>query len=163
MTTPAPDLDQEAVGQLLLLTLNSVVGVYEQAKVDLPKRQYVWFGQVAADCEQLTVSLAQLYPGNPGSDPSQVERCNGPRTAVVLVQLFRNVPTASGPRNQGAPAPEDLTSSALAVCRDAYLMLDAAHQVDQSGWRTGVIAEVTPIDASGGMVGISMSLTIGVP
>lgn len=165
MTVPIPgrDADQEAVGQLLLLALQSIVNVYDHARVPLPDRRYVSYGAVAADCEQLTVQLGQVYPGTPGSDPNVVQRCDGPRTAVLVVQLFRKAPTASGPRGQGAPTPEALTAMALASARDSWLLLDAAHAIDAAGWNTGIISEVSPVDTSGGLVGASMTLTLQVP
>lgn len=163
MTLPGRDDDQEVLGQLLLLTLNSVVGVFEQADVELPDRRYISYGAVVADCEQLTVQLAQIYPGLPGADPNQIQHCNGPRTAVLVVQLFRQIPVASGPRGTGPPSPDQLTASALRSVKDVWLLLDGAGAVDAAGWGTGVIAEVSPIDASGGYIGASMTITLTVP
>lgn len=163
MTVPDRTNDVDALGELLQLTLNSVASVFEVARVDLPERQYVAYGSVVADCEQLTVQLGQLYPGLPGADPSQVARCNGPRTAVLVVQLFRCAPVATGPRGQGAPSPRSITDATLRSVKDVWLMLDAAGAVDTAGWGTGVIAEVSPIDTSGGYIGVSMTLTITVP
>lgn len=163
MTAPSREDDQDALGQFLLLTLDTVVGVYEHARVDLPPRRYVAYGGVAADCEQLTVQLGQVYAGLPGSDPNVVQRCDGPRTAVMVVQLFRKAPVASGPRGTGAPTADEITASALRSTRDAWLMLDAAGAVDAAGWNTGVMAEVVPIDTSGGYVGVNMTLTAAVP
>lgn len=163
MTLPGRDDDQDVLGELLLLTLDKIVGTFEHAGVDLPGRRYISYGGVAADCEQLTVELAQIYPGLPAADPNQLHRCEGPRTAVIIAQLFRKVPVASGPRGTGAPTPGDLTASALTLVRDVWLLLDAAGAVDSAGWGTGVIAEVTPISASGGLTGANLTLTLTVP
>jgi len=163
VTVPNRFNDIEALGQLLQVTLQSVVGTFESARIDVPVRRYIAYGSVVADCEQLTVQLAQLYPGLPGADPSQVARCNGPRTAVLIVQLFRCAPVASGPRGQGAPTSEAISESTLRTVRDVWLMLDSAGAIDAAGWNTGVIAEVSPIDMSGGYIGVSMTLTLTVP
>lgn len=163
MTVPGRLEDLEALPQLLHITLDAIVGVFEQASAPLPDRRYVAYGAIAADCEQLTVQFTQLYPGEPGTDPSSAVRCDGPRTAVLVCQLLRCVPTGSGPRGQAAPDPAIMDRSAEAFCRDAWLLLDAAQAVDAAGWNTGVIAEVSPVDSQGGFAGSAMTLTVTVP
>lgn len=163
MTLPARDADQDVLGELLLLALERVVGTFERAQVPLPDRQYISYGSVVADCAQLTVELGQLYPGSPGSDPSQTQRCDGPRTAVLLIQLFREAPTVVGGRGPTAPTVAALNAIAVEMSRDAWLLLDAAQAIDAAGWNTGVIAEVSPVATSGGYIGSSMTLTLQVP
>lgn len=155
--------EYEVLYALAHTVLDAIVGVYEQAGVDLPARRYVHFGGVAADCEQLTVQVDQLYSGTPGGDANAVQRCNGPRTAVLSVQLFRPEPTQSGTRG-GPPTPEQLDAAARQHLTDAVLLLDAAGEADnqQGQWGTGYIAEVSPVDASGGFVGIAMALSMQV-
>jgi len=163
VTVPDRQHDHDALGELLQLTLDRIVGTFEHARVDVPDRRYIAYGSVVADCEQLTVQLAQLYPGLPGADPSQVARCDGPRTAVLIAQLFRKAPVSSGPRGQGPPTADEITASTIRTVRDVWLMLDSAGAIDGAGWNTGVIAEVSPIDTSGGYIGVSMTLTLTVP
>jgi hypothetical protein len=159
------DLDIEAAGQLLLNILNQVVGRYEQAGVPLPKRRYIHYGTVAADCEQVTVELNQIYPGVPGDDPNQAQKCGGdtPRTASTTVTIFREIPTGSGNRGQDPPKPDDLTAITLVLARDAWLLLDVAEEVDQLGHKRGMITEVSPIGPSGGFAGVAMTLAIAIP
>lgn len=165
MPTSIPDRqnDIDAVGSLLQRMLEAVIGTYEQANVELPKRRYVTYGLAAADCEQVTVACGQIYNGLPGSDPNQVQRCDGPRTCTMVVTIFRKDACGSGPRGQGVPTPDSLTANALVFARDAWLLLDACKAVDAAGLHTGVISEVSPIDASGGYVGATMNVTITVP
>lgn len=164
VVTDARDLDIEAVGQLLFTILDVVVGRYEQAGIDLPERRYIHYGTVAADCEQLTVELNQVFPGLPGEDPSAAQPCAGstPRTAATTVTIFRKVPTGSGNRGQDPPTPEALTATTLILARDSWLLLDAAEEVDQRGHRRGVIAEVSPIGPSGGYTGVTMTLSVAI-
>jgi hypothetical protein len=163
VTTPTPVDDLDAVGSLLQLTLDTIVGTYEQAGVDLPERRYISYGSTAVDCEQLTVELGQFYSGAPGEDPNALQHCDGPVSAVMVVQLFRKAPVGSGQRNQLAPSADAITAMALTMAKDAWLLLQAAGAVDKAAWRVGYVAEVTPISTSGGMVGASMNFTMQVP
>lgn len=166
MTFPAEEMDLGGDVDLLYglahTILNTIVGVYEQAGVSLPARRYVHFGGVANDCEQLTVQVDQHYFGNPGGDPNALQRCGSVRTAVLSVQLFRPEPTQNQRGN--APSADALDAAAKVHMRDAWLLMTAAGESDRSRdqWGTGFIAEVSPIEASGGYVGIAMSLALQV-
>lgn len=161
MTLPAPGgPESRSIPEYLALVLDTVVGVFEQAGVDVPKRRYWTLGGVPADCEQLTVHLTQVYKGNPGDDPGQVQRCGSARSASLVVQLFRPVPTGNG---QKPPSPEIIMREAEPSAIDAWLLLDAAEAIDAAGWNTGLMAEVNVIDPSGGFVGLSMTLTAPIP
>lgn len=159
------NVDIDAVGQLLLAILEKVVGRYEQANVPLPHRRYIHYGSVAADCEQVTVELNQVYPGVPGDDPNAAQKCGGdtPRTASTTITIFRAIPTSSGSRGQDPPKPEDLTKMTLTLARDTWLLLDVAEDVDQIGHKRGMITEVSPIGPSGGFSGVAMSLAVTIP
>lgn len=162
--TDERNLDIDAVGQLLITTLNHVVGRYEQAGVELPERRYIHYGAVAADCEQVTVELNQVYPGVPGDDPGAAQKCGGDtlRTAAMTVTIFRKIPTGSGNRGQDPPKPEDLTATTLILARDTWLLLDVAEEVDQVGHKRGMITEVSPIGPSGGYAGVAMTLSVAI-
>lgn len=161
MTTPSSDID--ALSEMLFTALESVKSTFEQAHVQLPDRQYIAWGGVAVDCEQVTAQLIQVYPGNPGGDPNQPQRCDGPRTAVIAVQIFRCAPTPTGARAV-APSPGRLNDSAQELARDAWLLLDSAHVFDAAGsWSSGLIADVSPVEPQGGYVGTTLTLTALVP
>lgn len=153
--------DCDALYVLAQKVLDSVVGVYEQAGVPLPSRRYVHFGEVANDCEQLTVQLDQHYFGVLNGDANALQRCDGPRAAVMSVVMFRHEPAVG---QKGTPPPVDKLNAAARVhMRDAYLLMTAAGQADlNGGWGTGFIAEVSPIAASGGFTGIAMALSMQV-
>lgn len=162
MTIPGRDDDLEVLPELLQLTLDTLVGTFDQAGVDLPERQYIAFGDVVVDCEQLTVQFQQLVYGPPGGDPNSVQRCDGPRSVSLLVQLFRCVPTTNTPRG-GAPTPEAIAASTKTHLRDAWLLMDALAQVDAATWKSGVVGEVSPVSPNGGFAGASLSIMLQVP
>jgi hypothetical protein len=72
--------------------LQRIVDTFESNNVPLPARQYWTVGQTAIDCEQLVVTLIQIYLGPPGDQASSPQRCNMPRTAVMTVTLAREIP-----------------------------------------------------------------------
>lgn len=165
MTLPLPGegADVEILPAYLQLVLDKVVGTFEQAGIELPERRYIAYGDVAADCEQLTVQFQQLYDGSPGGNPNAVQQCDGPRSVVMVVELFRCVPTTAGPRG-GPPSPEAMDASTVIFLKDAWLLLDSADQVSKaSGWAPGFIVDVNPISPSGGFAGTRMNLTTLVP
>ncbi len=162
MTVPAPGGDYDDLYNLAQAVLDNIVGVYEQAGVSLPARRYVHFGAVAADCEQLTVQLDQHYFGTVGGDPNAAQSCESPRAAVFSVLLFRPEPVPAMRANT-PPSPDALNEAAHVHMRDAYLLMTAAGEADKNAsWGQGFIAEVSPVDASGGFVGIAMSLSLQV-
>ncbi len=162
MTVPAPGGDYDDLYNLAQTVLDTIVGVYEQAGIPLPARRYVHFGSVAADCEQLTVQLDQHYFGTVGGDANAVQTCESPRAAVLTVLMFRPEPVPQMRANT-PPSPNDLNDAARVHMRDAYLLMSAAGEADRNAsWGGGFIAEVSPVDASGGFVGIAMSISLQV-
>lgn len=149
-----------SIPDYLAKVLDTIVGVFQQAGVDLPERRYWAIGSVVADCPQLTVHLMQTYKGLPGDDPGMVQRCDSPRTVSMVVQLFRNVPVGNGQR---PPSTAIMMRESAQPAIDAWLLLDAAEAVDAMGWNTGVMAEVNVVPPSGGLVGLSMMLTAPIP
>jgi hypothetical protein len=72
--------------------LGAIEDTFVAAEVDLPERRYITFGTPPADCAQLTVALQQLYLGPPGAPVSEPTPCSSPTTAVLRVELLREVP-----------------------------------------------------------------------
>ena len=162
MSVPfVPPVDpKDSLPAYLEHVLDTVVGVFEQADVPLPERKYWQVGGVIADCAQLTVHLSQVYKGLPGEDPNMAQRCGSFRTAVMSVQLFREIPVGNGKQ---PPTPESLMEKAVPPAVDAWLLLDAAEAVDAAGLETGVISELNVIEPSGGLVGWNMTLSAPIP
>lgn len=162
MTYPAQvgSVTHYVIPEYLEKVLDTIVGVFEQAGVELPTRRYWTLGGVAADCAQLTVHLTQVYKGLPGADPNVLQRCESPRTAALVVQLFRSVPVGTGQR---PPASDLIQREAFVPAVDTWLLLDAAEAVDALGWNTGVLAEVNIAEPAGGLIGLSLTLTVAIP
>jgi hypothetical protein len=147
--------------------LDAVAGGFEQAGVPLPERRFYSAGTPAIDCECLVVVLRQVYIGPPGDEAARPQRCDGPRTAMLEVQLHRCVPQPKGPR---ATKPKDVTIDEYSEQRavDAWLLLDLAPMLDQ--WEgpfapggPGVIATVDAGEVQGDYQAMVLNLTIQVP
>jgi len=154
--------DENVLYKLLSDILDAVVRTFDDAGIDLPNRRYVSLGAVAADCEQLTVQLDQLYKGTPGGDPGEIQRCNGPRTVACTVQLFRKTAALGSYDSEFPPVPA-LDSSAQTHLRDIWVMMDASDEIAGTGLQGGIISEASAQEAAGEMVGINMTIAIAVP
>lgn len=163
MTIPDRQDDKDAVGQLLQLVLDAVVTTFAQANEPLPARQYVTTGMAAVDCDQVTVAGTQLYYGVPGGDPNQPQKCDGPRTCVMTIQIFRKSACNGGPRGTLAPTPEAMTADAMQTSRDGWLLLDSAGNINTGTLNTFYIGDVNLLQPEGEYVGVQLNLTITVP
>lgn len=146
-------------------TLTRVVGVFEQAGITLPTRRYWSLGQPAWDCEQVVVSLVQAYIGPPGDEASTPQRCDGVKSAAISVQVVRCIPTV-GPSRGKPPTDLQLQEAAEQLAIDAYVLLDAAADLDQwaPGYPSlGVIATVDMNDAMGGFQAVTLNVTSAIP
>ena len=151
--------DAEFTDSLLVhlnTVLDSVVQTFNQANHPLPETRFIAAGQTAHDCEQVSVSLSQLYIGLPGDQAVQPQRCDGPRSALVVVEIVRCIPTAN--QRTGKMDPAAALAVAETQARDAWLLLESATSMDIYG----VLADVTPTDPQGAFQAITLSLTMQV-
>lgn len=138
--------------------LDGIVSVYGQAGLPLPDRRYVAAGSTVHDCEQLTVSLAQMYMGAPGDQAQTAVQCDAMRSAMVTIELVRCIPVTG----RTAPTVEQIEAAADAQMIDAWMLLEAATAVASSHGFGGLLADVTPGEAQGGFQAIILNLTMGV-
>ncbi len=154
-----------SLARLLQGTLDRVVSVYAAAGVSLPERQYYTLGQAAADCEQLVVVFSQAYVGPPGDQAASPQRCGGPKTAALSVQVTRSIPTMSSKGRP--PTPEQIQTASEVLAVDAYLLLDCANALEQwdaeGGYGLGVIATVNADAPQGGFQSVTMSISMAIP
>jgi hypothetical protein len=144
--------------------LERVVSIFESYAVPLPARRYWTVGQSAIDCEQLTLALVQGYLGRPGDQQSQPQKCNMPRSAVVLVTVAREIPTVSV--NGRPPTAQSITDGAKIGAVDAWVLLQSLNLMDQwdgTGFGMGVIASVDIPPPEGGFQLVTMTLTLAIP
>lgn len=144
--------------------LTRVVNTFNSYNVPLPGRQYWTVGQQAVDCEQLVVTLIQIYLGPPGDQASTPQRCNRPRTAVLVVSVSREIPTVG--QNGRAPAADKLQSAAEISAIDAYTLMLSLNELDmweEGGYGVGVIATSDIPPPEGGFQTVNMQLTMAIP
>ena len=101
--------------------LGVVVDTFGQAGIALPELRYITFGQPVHDCEQVTVQFQQMYVGPPGDQAQVAQPCDSLRSAALLVEIVRCVPTPNS--RGGAPTPEQLTATARTQAVDAYMLM----------------------------------------
>lgn len=144
--------------------LETIVSTFISYGVPLPSRQYWNVGQAAVDCEQLVVSLMQIYLGPPGDQASLPQRCNMPRTAVLGVSLARTVPVVG--QNGRPPMADKIQEAAQISAIDGYVMMQSMNLFDQwepGNFGLGVIATVDIPPPEGGFQLVNMQLTMAIP
>ena len=154
----------KALSELMSTVLDKVETVYDSYNMPLPTRRYWTFGQPAVDCEQVVVSLVQMYLGPPGGEIAEPRRCNDPRTAILEVAVSREVPTAQP--NGAPPTADAITNGNLASAYDAWILMDSAAQLDTwetAGFGLGVIATIQSTEPEGGFQTIVLTLTLAIP
>ena len=164
--TSIADVSEDAlnVKNLLDNILDTVVSIFQSYNVPLPHRQYWTTGQVAIDCEQLSVSLVQLYLGPPGDQASMPQRCNMPRTAVMMITIAREIPVVG--MNGRPPSPEKISEGAQISAVDSWVLMQSLNLLDQwepGTFGVGTIATVDIPPPEGGFQVVNMQLTIAVP
>ena len=160
------DVDDEALNIIELMdgVLQRVVTTFNSYNVPLPTRQYWTVGQQAVDCDQLTVTLVQIYLGAPGDEASTPQRCNQPRTAVMTVSLSREIPVVG--QNGRPPAADKLEQAAQISAIDGYILMQSLNLLDMwepGGYGVGVIATVDYPMPEGGFQTVNMQLTMAIP
>jgi hypothetical protein len=153
------------VRDLLSGILERVQAVFQSYNVPLPERQYWTVGlDPAIDCEQLVVSLSQIYLGIPGDQATIPQKCTSPRTASVSVLLSRAVPTV-GPSGR-APSAQRIEESSHIAAIDSWVLMESINLMDQwdeLGYGLGVIATLDILGPEGGYVSVNLQLTLAVP
>jgi hypothetical protein len=160
------DVDDEALNILELMNgvLQRVVSTFNSYNVPLPSRQYWTVGQQAVDCEQLTVTLIQIYLGGPGDQASSPQRCTQPRTAVMTVSVSREIPVVG--QNGRPPSADKLEQAAQISAIDAYILMLSINLFDMwepGGFGVGVIATADIPPPEGGFQTVNMQLTMAIP
>jgi hypothetical protein len=165
VNTSAVSDSAKNLASLMQSVLDQVINVYGSYSMPLPSRRYWTLGNPAIDCEQVTVSMLQMYLGSPGDEATLPRRCNDPRSVTLLVQVAREVPTVGV--NGRAPASDDIQNAAVISAYDAWILLDSAAELDRwetsGGYGLGVIATVETSAPEGGFQVVTMTLTLAVP
>lgn len=159
-------VDRDIVASTFDRILNAIEGTYEQAQVALPERRYLYFGvegeTVHDNCEQLTISLAQMYQGGPGEQGGLPARCDTALTGVFIVEVVRCIPDKLKV-NKGTratpPNAADLSMNAKAQGIDGFLLMLAGLQAGEDF--LGSLVNVTAGPASGGFQAVVLELATG--
>lgn len=145
--------------------LERVCSTFQSYNVPLPDRRY-WTlgGQTVVDCEQLVVSLVQMYLGVPGDEAASPQRCHVPRSASLSILLSRKIPTVG--QNGKPPSGDKIEEASYISAIDAWVLMESINQLDQwdtTGYGLGVIATLDVVGPEGGFQSTNLTLTMAVP
>lgn len=144
--------------------LDRVVDTYDSYNMPVPDRRYWTIGQAVVDCEQIAVTLLQMYIGAPGDEATEPRRCSDPRSATIAVSVSRIIPTV-GPGGK-APSASKIQDAAVVAAYDAWVLLESVRQFDtweSSGFGLGVIATIETPPPEGGYQTTILTMTSAVP
>lgn len=144
--------------------LERVKNVYQSYNVPLPSRTYWTMAQPAVDCEQLVVTFNQMYLGAPGSQISEPQRCNVPRSVTLSVSVSREIAVVGA--NGRPPSAEKIEQTSASSAVDAWVLMDSIKLLDQwdeFGYGLGVIATLETAPPEGGFQTMTLLVTMAVP
>jgi hypothetical protein len=157
--------DAKVLDGFLREVLDRIVTVYDSFNMPLPARKYYTFGSPAVDCEQVVVSLAQVYLGTPGDQVTEARRCNDPRTATLNISVSREVPIAQS--NGNPPLPESVLQANQVCAYDSWILMESINSLDTWGDSLsigmGVIATLDYEPPEGGFQTTVLTITMAVP
>lgn len=179
MTETPPEVPVEEVRSMTIYNvmeriLDGVNREFMENGIDLPSKQFFDMGGVGEtphDCEQVSVSLEQMYTGTPGNPEQEPTRCFGPRSGVFVIEVVRCTPVAAETKVRGgAPKPptvEQLNAKTKQQTQDAYILMDAgltvAEEISNIGVGVGGLADVTVSPEDGGYQAVVLVLILGLP
>lgn len=141
--------------------LAGVVSLYASYNVPLPSRRYWTIGEPVIDCEQVVVSMVQLYLGAPGDDAAAPQPCNGPMSLVVNVSVSREQTTNKSGK---APSAETIQKDAEWAAIDTYILMSSLDALtDWPGSSSAMIATSTVPTPAGGYQTAQTNITMLVP
>jgi hypothetical protein len=145
--------------------LDRVITSYGSYDMPLPARRYWTFGAPAVDCEQLVVSMIQMYVGSPGDEANEPRRCNDPRSATLNIAVARIAPISQP--NGAPPSADEIQNASEVSAYDAWILMESVNQLDVWGevgaFGLGVIATVDAEAPEGGFATTRMTITLAIP
>jgi hypothetical protein len=161
----AVDNGAKNLAEFLQEVLDRVITCYGSFDMPLPARRYWTFGTPAVDCEQLVVSMIQMYVGSPGDEATDPRRCNDPRSATLNISVSRVVPISQ--QNGSPPPADDIQAASVVSAYDAWVLMESIQQLDAwgdlGGYGLGVIATVDAAEPEGGFSTTRMTITMAIP
>jgi hypothetical protein len=157
--------DAKNLAKFLQEVLDRVITVYDSFNMPLPSRRYYTMASPAVDCEQISVSLVQMYLGTPGDEATEPRRCQDPRSATLSIQVARAIPITQP--NGNPPHADDIQLAAEVCALDAWILMESVNVLDTwanpGGFGLGVIATVDADPPEGGFQTTRMTITMAVP
>lgn len=157
--------DARHLSDFMQEVLNRVITTYDSYNMPLPGRRYWSFGTPVVDCEQIVVSLVQMYIGAPGDEATEPRRCNDPRSATLNISVARKTPITQ--QNGQPPSADSIQEASEMSAYDAWILLQSVTLFDT--WEDygvfgmGVIATVDSETPQGGFQITRMTITMAVP
>lgn len=157
--------DANNLKNFLQEVLNRVISSYNSYNMPLPARRYFTMAAPVVDCEQLCVSLIQMYVGAPGDEATEPKRGHDPRSATISVQVAREIPITQ--QNGNPPSADDIQAAAEVSALDAWVLMESINDLDtwsnEGPFGLGVIGTVDADPPEGGFQTTRMTLTMAIP
>lgn len=141
--------------------LATAVTVLTDAGITPPPRQFVAAGEVADECDSLTVALTEISQGLPGLATTSIEPYSFAFTGSYQIRIVRCVTQ----EDRGPLDPDDLTLDAEATYSDAWVLVLGLATKKESGdllakCDSMVIANALPFGPEGGIAGWQINVLV---
>lgn len=156
--------DAKNLANFMQEVLTRVENAYNSYDMPMPSRRYWTFGVPTVDCEQLVVSMIQMYIGAPGDEANEPRRCSDPRSATLNISVSRQVPISQ--QNGNPPTAQQIQQATVVQAYDAWILMESVNLLDaweSAGFGLGVIATVDSEAPEGGFQTTRMTITMAVP
>ena len=156
-----PDNLVERIDWVMDRILQSIEERFEFYGIELPELRYKHMGEITHDCEQVTVSLVQVYLGPPGDQAVGPQPCDGPRSGVFQIEVVRCYKDGSSKNLKAARStavdPNVANEYSKERARDLWALLDSAKFLPEYN---AVIADAALTDPEGQFQAAMLNLTV---
>lgn len=143
--------------------LTASEGVLTDNGVTLPSRRAIWPGEIVDECDQLAVTLSQIYSGSPGNPVADPERGGYVRTAQYIIRIVRCLESLD---EQGrGPSDEEINADSLVAYTDIWVLFQGlieryAAKTFLSSCQGVLFSLITPVGPQGGLGGWAVTIDI---
>ena len=127
----------------------------------VPLDVYATEGTPVHDCEQLTVTLLQVYYGPPGDQAEQPTPCDGMITGVFQMELVRCIAPAFNQKTKIGGTTEEKHNSAISLYEDAAVLIRTPNYMPSPDFDRNVMGDLSIGEPSGGYIAITMNIIVG--
>ena len=160
-TKPEPFTWGDQVAYAAESLLDAAKGALTDGGRPVPSTIYATEGTPVHDCEQLTITLLQVYFGPPGEQAETPNPCDGMITGVFQLELVRCMSPSYNAKTRSGGTPEEKHTSSMELYKDAAVLMRTPTYMPSPDFDRDVMGDLTIGEPSGGYIAITMNIVVG--